>query len=116
MLVETLAEIEVYGGPGGVATGSGKKSRISGDTKTPAGKRPRPSKPGHVTTAMPGSIVDVLTAPGKKVNAGDAVLVIEAMKMENEIQAPISGTVVAVFVVKGDAVTPDEALLEIQPE
>ena len=116
VLVETLAEIEVYGGPGGVATGSGKKSRISGDAKTPAGKRPRPSKPGHVTTAMPGSIVDVLTAPGKKVNAGDAVLVIEAMKMENEIQAPISGTVVAVFVVKGDAVTPDEALLEIQPE
>ncbi|MDP2829192.1 MAG: sodium-extruding oxaloacetate decarboxylase subunit alpha [Sulfuricellaceae bacterium] len=116
VLVETLAEIEVYGGPGGVATGSGSKSRTAGEKKNPAGKRLRPSKPGHVTTAMPGSIVEVLATPGKKVNAGDAVLVIEAMKMENEIQAPISGTVVAVFVVKGDAVTPDEALLEIQPE
>ncbi|MDP2247555.1 MAG: biotin/lipoyl-containing protein, partial [Nitrosomonadales bacterium] len=40
---------------------------------------------------------------------------IEAMKMENEIQAPKSGIVVAVHVKKGDTVTPDESLLEIQP-
>ena len=43
--------------------------------------------------------------------AGDPVLVIEAMKMENEIQAPVSGTVIGVFVAKGDAVTPDDAML-----
>ncbi|MDP3689212.1 MAG: biotin/lipoyl-containing protein, partial [Sulfurimicrobium sp.] len=71
---------------------------------------------GHVTTAMPGTIVDVLAQKGAAVKAGDPVLVIEAMKMENEVQAPISGTVVAVFVAKGDSVTPDEALIEIQPE
>lgn len=79
------------------------------------GKRPRPSHEGHVTTPMPGTIVDVLVAAGKKVNAGDPVLVIEAMKMENEVQAPIAGIVIAVHVVKGESVTPDEALLEIQP-
>jgi len=38
------------------------------------------------------------------------------MKMENEIQASTTGTVVAVHVKKGDSVTPDESLLEIQPE
>jgi pyruvate carboxylase subunit B len=65
---------------------------------------------------MPGTIVDVLVKTGQKVKAGDAVLVIEAMKMENEVQASISGTVIGVFVAKGDAVTPDEALIEIQPE
>ncbi len=65
---------------------------------------------------MPGAIVDVLVEVGKKVKAGDPVLVIEAMKMENEIQAPVSGTVIGVFVAKGDTVTPDEALLEIQAE
>jgi pyruvate carboxylase subunit B len=65
---------------------------------------------------MPGTIVAVKVEVGDKVKAGDGVLVIEAMKMENEIQAAASGIVVAVNVAKGDAVTPDEALLEIQPE
>ena len=64
---------------------------------------------------MPGSIVEVKVKAGDQVQAGDAVLVIEAMKMENEIQAPKSGIIVAVHVAKGDSVTPDESLLEIQP-
>lgn len=109
VLVETLSEIEVT--PGlqaprkGVATGAAA-----------ARPRPRPAHPGHVTTAMPGTIVEVLVKTGQKVNAGDGVLVIEAMKMENEIQAPVSGTVVAIHVAKGEAVTPDQVLVEIQPD
>jgi pyruvate carboxylase subunit B len=116
VLVEALSEIEVYGGPSGVAAGSGKARETGGEKKSSSGKRPRPTRPGHVTTAMPGTIVEVLAQKGATVKAGDPVLVIEAMKMENEVQAPIGGTVVAVFVTKGDAVTPDEALIEIQPE
>ena len=108
VIVETLSEIEVSGGKS-----SGKKKAAS---KVGASGRPRPSHEGCVTTAMPGSIVDVKVKAGDKVNAGDAVLVIEAMKMENEIQASVSGVVVAVHVKKGDTVTPDESLLEIQPE
>jgi len=65
---------------------------------------------------MPGTIVAVKVNVGDKVKAGDGVLVIEAMKMENEIQASKTGTVVAVHVAKGDTVTPDESLLEIQPD
>jgi pyruvate carboxylase subunit B len=65
---------------------------------------------------MPGTIVAVIAKIGDKVKAGDAVLVIEAMKMENEIQAATSGVVVAIHVTKGDLVNPDESLLEIQPE
>ena len=108
VMVETLSEIEVGGGKS-----SGKKKAAASVTSS---GRPRPSHEGCVTTAMPGSIVDVKVKAGDKVNAGDAVLVIEAMKMENEIQAPKSGIVVAVHVKKGDTVTPDESLLEIQPE
>lgn len=108
VIVETLNEIEVSRGKGG----DKKKSSTSGST---VNGRPRPSHEGCVTTAMPGSIVEVKVKAGDKVNAGDAVLVIEAMKMENEIQAPKSGIVVAVHVKKGDTVTPDESLLEIQP-
>ncbi len=108
VVVETLNEIEVSRGK----ASEKKKTSSSGNT---ASGRPRPSHEGCVTTAMPGSIVDVKVKAGDKVTAGDAVLVIEAMKMENEIQAPKSGIVVAVHVKKGDTVTPDESLLEIQP-
>jgi pyruvate carboxylase subunit B len=107
VIVETLNEIEVSGGK----NGSKKKSNASAGSTD----RPRPTHEGCVTTAMPGSIVDVKVKAGDKVNAGDAVLVIEAMKMENEIQAPKTGIVIAVHVKKGDSVSPDESLLEIQP-
>ena len=62
---------------------------------------------------MPGTVVEVLVSQGQEVKSGDPVLVVEAMKMESEIQAPIDGTVVGVLVAKGDAVTPDEVLIEI---
>ncbi|MCO5786977.1 oxaloacetate decarboxylase subunit alpha [Pseudomonas sp. G11-1] len=76
--------------------------------------RERASKPGHVTTSMPGNVVDVLVAEGDKVKAGQAVLISEAMKMESEIQAAIDGTVKAVHVAKGDRVNPGEILIEIE--
>lgn len=72
------------------------------------------SAPGHVTTSMPGNIVDVLVSKGQQVTAGQAVVVTEAMKMETEIQAPITGSIVAVHVVKGDRVTPGDILIEIE--
>lgn len=108
VIVETLSEIEVSGGKSGSKRKSEKSVGASG--------RPRPTHQGCVTTAMPGTIVDVKVNAGDKVIAGDPVLVIEAMKMENEIQAPISGVVIAVHVQKGDTVTPDESLLEIRAE
>ncbi|MEJ6655062.1 MAG: sodium-extruding oxaloacetate decarboxylase subunit alpha [Pseudomonas sp.] len=76
--------------------------------------RQHATKPGHVTTSMPGNVVDVLVAEGDKVKAGQAVLISEAMKMESEIQAAIDGTVKAVHVAKGDRVNPGEILIEIE--
>ncbi len=78
-----------------------------------AGGRPRATRPGDVTTTMPGTIVDVLVNVGDEVQAGDPVLITEAMKMETEIQAPISGVVTEIHVKKGESVTPDEALIVI---
>ncbi len=103
VLVETLDEVVLTGGAEG-AVG-----------KAIAGRRPKPTEEGHVTTSMPGSIVDVLVKEGDEIEAGQPVLVTEAMKMETEVQAPISGTVTAVYVQKGDAVNPDEVLVEIKP-
>lgn len=110
VIVETLSEIEISND--GTASSGGKK-KVVGNASS---GRPRPSHPGHVTTSMPGTIVAIKVQVGDKVKAGDGVLVIEAMKMENEIQASTSGIVVAIHAAKGDTVTPDESLLEIQPE
>jgi pyruvate carboxylase subunit B len=77
--------------------------------------RKQASKEGHVTTNMPGNIVTVLVKEGDVVNAGQPVLVTEAMKMEAEVQAPIAGKVTGIFVAKGDRVTPGEVLIEIEP-
>ena len=107
VIVETLNEIEVSG-----ERGNGKKKAAAAPVS--GSGRPRPSHEGCVATAMPGTIVDVKVKVGDKVEAGDGVLVIEAMKMENEIQAPISGVVISVHVKKGDSVAPDETLVEIQ--
>jgi len=106
--VETLNETEV------ATHGSAPRKTVAAPVIP--GQKPRPRHAGHVTAAMPGNIVEVLVTVGQQVNAGDAVLVIEAMKMENEVQAAISGTVINIFATKGDAVTPDMALVEIQPE
>jgi pyruvate carboxylase subunit B len=77
-------------------------------------QRKQANQPGHVTTNMPGNVVDVLVQVGDTVKAGQAVLVSEAMKMESEIQASIGGTVKAVNVAKGDRVNPGEILIEIE--
>ena len=99
ILIETLSELE--------------ESQDTASTPVKGSKHPKATKPGDVATSMPGTVIDVLVEVGSSVQAGDPVLVTEAMKMETEIQAPISGTVAAIHVTKGDSVNPDETLIEI---
>ena len=63
-----------------------------------------------VNAPMPGNILDVKVKPGDTVKAGDVLLVLEAMKMENEIMAPAAGTVAAVNVAKGATVNVGDVL------
>ncbi|MBB3062919.1 pyruvate carboxylase subunit B [Microbulbifer rhizosphaerae] len=76
--------------------------------------RKQATKAGHVTTGMPGNIVEVLVKEGDHIAAGQPVLITEAMKMEAEVQATIDGVVTAIHVAKGDRVTPGEVLIEIE--
>ncbi|RGX54181.1 biotin/lipoyl-binding protein [Anaerotruncus sp. AF02-27] len=62
---------------------------------------------------MPGNILDVKVKEGDTVEANQLLLVLEAMKMENEIFAPVGGTVVSVHVKKGDAVNSNDLLVSI---
>ncbi len=66
-----------------------------------------------ITCPMPGTIVDIKVKVGDAVKAGDVLVVFEAMKMENEIQAAADGTVAAVYVNKGDSVESGQALLAV---
>jgi biotin carboxyl carrier protein len=67
----------------------------------------------EVRSAMPGKVVAVLVAPGATVERGQGILVVEAMKMENEIAAPRSGTVSEILVKPGQAVEAGELLARI---
>jgi biotin carboxyl carrier protein len=69
--------------------------------------------PGAVTAPMPGSILDVLVQVGDRVQAGDTVVKLEAMKMENDLQAAVAGEVKEVWVKKGDNVSVGEVLVVI---
>ncbi|MDM8546362.1 sodium-extruding oxaloacetate decarboxylase subunit alpha [Candidatus Venteria ishoeyi] len=102
VLIQTLDEVVLDGGAKGAV-----KDAI-------AGRRPRPVAEGDVTTSMPGNIVEVLVKEGDEIEMGQPILVTEAMKMETEIQSPIAGVVKAVYVQKGDAVSPDETLVQIE--
>ena len=66
-----------------------------------------------VKAPLPGVVVAVKAQVGQAVKAGEAVVIIEAMKMENEIVAPVAGTVKAIYVQKGASVQTDAPLFEI---
>ncbi len=69
---------------------------------------------GAVLAIMPGKIIRVLVEPGQEVEEGEPVCILEAMKMENELHAPKSGTVHAVHVAVGDDVEKGQVLVEIE--
>ena len=70
---------------------------------------------GTLTTSMPGRVVRLLVEVGAAVSAGTPLLVIEAMKMENELRAPIDGVVAAIEVSEGEALEAGARLLHIEP-
>lgn len=66
-----------------------------------------------IAAPMPGSIVNINVTVGQAVKAGDVVIILEAMKMENDITAPCDGTVKQIITTKGATVNTDDVLLVI---
>jgi geranyl-CoA carboxylase alpha subunit len=69
---------------------------------------------GKVRAAMNGRVIAVLVKPGEKVVAGQAVMTLEAMKMEHVHAAPIAGTIAAIDVAEGEQVTTGKIVVEIE--
>jgi len=76
--------------------------------------RPKAAEEGDVTTPMPGAVVKIKVKIGDRVEAGDTVLIVEAMKMENEVHTPVSGVIEKIYVAEGDSVNPDEVLVVVR--
>ena len=72
-------------------------------------------KSGTVSANIPGKVVTVEVEEGQTVTEGQVILILEAMKMQNEIQAPVSGTVVSVQCSEGEAIEANVPLVVIEP-
>ena len=74
----------------------------------------RPRGPVTLRAPMPGLVLRILAEPGQEVAAGTGLVVLEAMKMENELKSPAAGTVGAIRVQPGQAVEKGQVLVEFQ--
>lgn len=73
-------------------------------------------KSGTVSANIPGKVVTVEVTEGQRVEEGQVILILEAMKMQNEIQAPVSGTVTTVHCSEGEAIEANVPLVVIEPD
>lgn len=67
-----------------------------------------------VKAAMPGKVVRLLAAPGDTVEAGQGLLILEAMKMQNELRSPRAGVVAALRAAEGDTVSSGQVLVTLE--
>lgn len=69
---------------------------------------------GDLITEMPGKVVKLMTAEGAMVNEGDTLIILEAMKMENEIKAGVTGIVKAVYIEEGQVLESGHLMIEVE--
>lgn len=78
-----------------------------------AGAKPFSGQGGTIKSPLPGAVLSIHVKPGDKVTVGQKLMVVEAMKMENNIDSDKDGTVLSVAVTKGQSVMEGDVLLEI---
>ena len=84
--------------------------------RTRRGGGGKKKKSGTVSANIPGKVVTVEVKEGDVVKEGQVILILEAMKMQNEIQAPVDGTVINVACEEGQAIEANVPLVVIEPE
>ncbi|QQZ08075.1 pyruvate carboxylase [Heyndrickxia vini] len=73
-----------------------------------------PKNEQQIGATMPGTVIKVMVSKGDRVNAGDHLMITEAMKMETTVQAPFSGVVKEIFVQNGESISPNDLLIELE--
>ena len=84
-------------------------------TRRSTGRGRRKNRSGTISSSIPGKVVSLHAAVGDRVEEGEVLLILEAMKMQNEIQAPIPGIVSEVNCESGDSVEANAPLVIIEP-
>ncbi len=69
----------------------------------------------HINSYIPGTIIDILIKEGQKVAAGQSILILEAMKMYNDIKMPFKGKIVKINIEKGQKIPKNFLMIEIEP-
>ena len=87
---------------------------LRGASRGTAAPRKADTGPARVLAPMPGRLVRVLVEPGQQVEAGDGLVVVEAMKMENELRSPRAGRIAQVPVREGQAVETAALLVVVE--
>lgn len=114
-------DVELLGANGTVIAPAKVAAPVAAAPVAPkAAPAPAAAKPaanagsGSVVAPMPGTILKVLKKDGDAVKAGDVVLVLEAMKMENEITAPVDGAIASLSLAEGSTVGGGDLLFEVK--
>lgn len=102
----SASSVASAGSAAGSSSAASSDSASSSKQATPAAGKP-------VVAPLPGTINEIKVEVGDKVNTGDTVVVLEAMKMQNNIDAETSGTITSINVNKGDAVMEGDTLVTI---
>ena len=91
-----------------------EESNSSSSSAASTSSAPTAASGKPVVAPLPGTINEIKVKVGDKVNAGDTVVILEAMKMQNNIEAETSGTITSINVNKGDAVMEGDTLVTIK--
>jgi biotin carboxyl carrier protein len=111
-------------GEGGAVKPVAKKAESAVPVSAPAAVSAAPAAPakqaqpevssGSVVAPMPGTVIKIVKNAGDEVKAGELVLILEAMKMENEISSPVSGVISAINCTAGGTVNGGDVLFEVK--
>ena len=107
-------DVELMDGSAPVSKAPAKVSKPASAPAAASKPAPSAASAGATVSPMPGTILKVNVKEGDQVKAGDSVVILEAMKMENDITAPKDGVVKKLFVSEKQAVAKGEALFEVE--
>ena len=112
-------EVEEIGGPATTSVAASKAAQVAQKSVVSAPQTVREAPKdatgdGEIVPApIPGKVLSIKVKPGDTVQAGQVILILEAMKMENEITAPVDGQIKTILVTEGQAVNSGDTMLVI---
>ncbi len=71
--------------------------------------------PNHIFSYIPGTIIDIYVRPGEKAKKGDCLMILEAMKMHNNVHMPFDGKIVKVHIKPGEKIPKNYLMIEVKP-